>query len=425
MRLNDLDLACRNLKFTSIEERNRASACHSTVEQIRADVGRALSASDDKAPGRLSARAVVLKELAEKWIRPTSSAPTAVETESDLAAVMSRRVTAVELKAGLTDLWAQRMQRSCKYAVSKKQDQATQLLRENNSLRKENKRLRDQLSLGSVDRKQATALDGQEIQPVVDIQMHPPARHGLEPATERRHSLETVDEHWAEHVSGTASALGSRAAPSRPTSAKLSEHASGHRDFSRRSSSARPYSARLGATRSGQAQPQLLKRPLSAQLLGRNGRPLGAAGRAAMMPLTTAAQGLGHGTPHAVAQLREQSESQASLIEDQQAELQLLKAMLHERAMQGHNGNDEEEEDGDDLLEADSDQSALEETLGKQCQQQDLTSTQHAGQLAKREFEAHGENKKMGKKRRPTSAGGVGVERARQVLQFHGRSNGR
>ena len=134
-----------------MEDRSKASACHNNLEQLRADLGRVLTASDDTASGRMSDRAVALKELAKKWLHPATAAPATVESEEDLAAVMTRRVTAVELKAGLTDLRAQRVQRTCKQVVSKKSEQATQLLRENNSLRKENKRLRVQLTLASVD----------------------------------------------------------------------------------------------------------------------------------------------------------------------------------------------------------------------------------------------------------------------------------
>ena len=364
----------------------------------------------------MSDRAAALKELAYKWVRPSASGPAAEESEEDLAAVLTRRVTAVELKAGLTDLRAQRMQRSCKQAVSKKSEQATQLLRENNSLRKENKRLRDQLSLGSVERMPATVLVGQQKQPGTAV--HPPAWHGIDPGRQRD-SLETVDEDWAGQFSGS-SGIGSRAAPSRPTSATLTGRAPIQSRSSSRPSSARPHSAKLVASRGvpgGETQSPL-KRPSSAHALGRNGRPLAAAARSAMLPLTAAVRGSGRGTPHAVAQLREQSECQASLIEDQQAELQLLKAMLHERAMQVHDGNDEE--DKAEFSELEYGGTGAKETVGGR--QQD---TQHAGQFANSDSASHWDGKMVGTKRRPTSAGGVGVERARQVLQFHGRSNGR
>lgn len=370
-------------------------ACQSRLEQLKTDVSRALGASDETAPGRRSARAAAFKEIAEKWISPRECPSTVEEGEPDLAAVMTRRVTAVELKAGLTDLWAQRVQRSCKSAVSRKQEQATQLLRENNSLRKENKRLRDQLSI-------ACKRTASGKQAMLDTVMQPPAGHGVE-SQERRQSLETVEEDWAEQLSG-APALGSRAAPSRPTSAALSRRESAQTKARRRPSSATPNSGRLGGVRSvqgGEVNPQP-KRPSSAQPLGRNGRPTAGSVRAANMPLTASAQGFGHGTPHTVAQLREQSVQQASLIEDQHADLQLLKAVLHERAMQGYSGSDEEDEDGGDL------KSDPEVT---QRQQQDFTSMQNAGRHKKE------------RKRRPTSAGGLEMARARQVLQFHGRAH--
>ena len=254
------------------------------------------------------------------------------------------------------------------------------------------------------------------------VEMYPPAGHGIDPEGQSN-CLEPVDEDLGEPFSGS-SGLGSRAAPSRPTSASLAARACTPKPSKRRPSSARPSSAKLSTSASGPGgeRQQTPRRPSSAHSLQRNGRPAAAAARPAMMPLTAAARGFGQAAPHAVAQLREQSQCQASLIEDQQAELQLLKAVLHERAAHVHSSDEAEDEE----VSGEKSHGCGAEEVAPCQWQTGLTSSPLPGRLGSSDLGARWDSSRSpGKKRRPTSAGGVGVERARQVLQFHGRFNGR
>lgn len=414
--VGDLEI-CRNLKSAALEDRNKAMESHNIVEQLKTEVSQALAASDESAPGRLSERQLALGELATKWLKPRHRSATAGEEDTDFTSVMSRRVTAVELKAGLTDLWAQRVRRSCKSAVSRKQEQATQLLRENNLLRKENKRLRDQLL--NVTGKQQDEAAGQLKKAAVQSQLYASA-DSCPKTSGPAHNSATIDGSWDDDLSG-APGLGSRAVPSRPASAKLSQHALKQGSANKRPWSATPALASTTQTLGLRAdKPTGRRRPSSAQSLGRNGRPKTAgSSRAPLLPLTDSVGSFGHATQHAVVQLQERSETQAGVIEQQHAELQLLKAMLYEKGLEGTDGNVEEDEnDEEDGRASESDHSGA---PALDASGHELTSTRHAGQGLPWEYPSHRKTHGKERKRRPTSAGGVGLERARQVLQFQHR----
>lgn len=136
---------CRTIKADAMAAKHKAAVTHALFGQMKEDFSAAMHEDDCAIPGRCSRRSIAMSTLGKKWILGPGQGQNA-EAQISSNASMRRQLLAVELKAGLADSRAARLQRSSKAHSAQHVAENLQLLHEHNRLRRANQHLQEALN---------------------------------------------------------------------------------------------------------------------------------------------------------------------------------------------------------------------------------------------------------------------------------------
>eukprot|EP00892_Ulva_mutabilis_P005533 jgi/Ulvmu1/3351/UM156_0008.1 len=267
----------RSVKEDATEARQKAATRHALLGQMKADLASVMHEPDDTPAGRGSSRLAALADMARKWINTSVTRPQEDTAGGD--STMRRQLLAAELKSGLADFRASRLHRSSKAQKAQQVTENVQLLQENNGLRRENQHLRQELQRARGHRS-GPANDPPLQQ--AELSMQPPTESLMDGMTATGTTEDGAyiqeDDGGNERLDLAFVSFGSRAQPSRMTASamlqppahnrSLNSHQqqSAHdvRDLSAARTRRRPKTA-IGLGSDGRLVVGLPQRPVSAQ----------------------------------------------------------------------------------------------------------------------------------------------------------------
>lgn len=226
MRCTDLStnlrwFHCRNAKADVKAAKQNAAVTHGLFGQMKADLSAAMHSDDCVNPGRTSSQSIAMAAFRKKWIVGPGHGQNQ-DADFSSNANMSRQLLAVELKAGLADFRASRVQRSSKIQSAQHVADNLHLLHENNRLRRANQHLQ-QAVRGAHAESETSRLSNPQPNSLQNVSAGcSKASFSVATATvsEAVDSLGTIVEDHGEDKDLDAAfvSLGSHVPPSRPTS---------------------------------------------------------------------------------------------------------------------------------------------------------------------------------------------------------------
>jgi hypothetical protein len=429
---------------------SEAASHRAKLRQLKGELSRAWDLPGNDHDKHASERMLALHAVHEKWLKQGT---TSHSEDTALVCTMQRQVIVTELKADLAEYRAERSRSVAALSVSRKVKENKDLLNENSALRRDKEGLEHEL--GAL--RDPTNACGQESA----RQVHNVALGEAQPIvlnkTEVQRKIGDSTGSECDKFVGAASVLGTPAAPSRPVSGPStrvrSRPASASMLHTCEHLSMRPLSATaLNSTRRASSA----RSSVQARQVSHIGQPphatssgaiLGPSGRIVRYQPAQALHAIFDRERNLSSALQAEIETRDRLLEDQHAQMHILKAMvqrqiLEESDLEGLDGADEVVYEagavdlepstvsaslGGSRLEADQSQPSL--RAQSAIEKRIVGRIASAGEAIRRQTRpTSAQWRKQGAsahwiKRRPTSAGGVHVEAARSALRNAGKES--